>query len=270
MSSEHHLRELEEKYEDYKVYDRNGEKIGKVDDLFIDETDREEYIGVKMGFFGFKSTLIPMEVVRVNEADRRIEVSETRDMVKGAPTFNDDDEIDASFEENIRRHFNLESGGSSGDRGSYGAYSGSGASSGTTTEQRHDRTDEHSGGSVDEPGRQEHRDTEGQQREGSATSSSATSGTASSDTGSSGSEREAYATEADREASGGADEQFGGSEGGPDSGEYRDTQETQRADAEVAPREASEGQTQEEGGRPRVRRRIVTEEIIEEPPDSQR
>ena len=35
------MRELEERYEGYEVYDRNGEKIGKVDDLFVDETDRE-------------------------------------------------------------------------------------------------------------------------------------------------------------------------------------------------------------------------------------
>ena len=264
MSSEHHLRELEEKYEDYKVYDRNGEKIGKVDDLFIDETDREEYIGVKMGFFGLKSTLIPMEVVRVNEADRRVEVSETKDMVKGAPTFSDDDEIDASFEENIRRHFHLESGGSSGDRGSYGAHPG--ASSGTSTEQSRDRTDEQSERSVDEPGSRESHDTDGQ-REGFAGSSSGTSGTASSDTSSSGSGREVYTTEADRDVSRGADDQPSGSVGEADSGEYR---ETQGAGNEEASHEGSTESTQEEGGRPRVRRRIVTEEIIEEPPDSQR
>jgi hypothetical protein len=35
------VRELEERYEDYTVYD--------LDDLFVDETDREEYLGVRMG-----------------------------------------------------------------------------------------------------------------------------------------------------------------------------------------------------------------------------
>ena len=54
MASENRLRELEEKYEDYTVYDNRGEKIGKVDDLFIDESDNEEYVGVKMGFLGRK------------------------------------------------------------------------------------------------------------------------------------------------------------------------------------------------------------------------
>ena len=85
MASEERLRELEEKYEGYTVYDNRGERIGKVDDLFIDEADREEYIGVKMGFLGRKSTLIPMDIVRVNEEDRAIEVSESKDHVKDAP-----------------------------------------------------------------------------------------------------------------------------------------------------------------------------------------
>ena len=123
MASEERLRELEEKYEGYKVYDNRGERIGKVDDLFIDETDREEYIGVKMGFLGRKSTLIPMDIARVNEADRTIEVSESKDRVKDAPSFDDDEDITPEYEERIRSHFGLESLDTSG---SYGSYSGAG------------------------------------------------------------------------------------------------------------------------------------------------
>src|SRR3712207_9288967 len=82
VASEERLRELEDKYEGYTVYDNRGEKIGKVDDLFIDEADREEYVGVKMGFFGRKSTLIPMDIVRVNEGEKALEVSESKDHVK--------------------------------------------------------------------------------------------------------------------------------------------------------------------------------------------
>jgi hypothetical protein len=254
MSSEQHLRELEEKYEDYKVYDRNGERIGKVDDLFIDERDREEYIGVKMGFFGLKSTLIPMEVVRVNEADRRIEVSETKDLVKDAPTFSDDDEIDESFEESIRRHFNLESGSSEG-RGSYSAYAGSGAASGTHSGDDHD-AGEQSGrplsGSRDEgsPGIEDTRYERG----------------TSSDTTSAGQE-----TYSDTEGSRGTGEQVGAS----GSTEYRDTDDTQHeGDQGVSSSAAGEygdDEQAQEGGRPKVRRRIIREEIIEEDPqDAQR
>ncbi len=31
---------LEDRFADYEVYDPNGEKIGKVDDLFVDENDK--------------------------------------------------------------------------------------------------------------------------------------------------------------------------------------------------------------------------------------
>ena len=34
------MKELDDKYEDYAIYDNAGEKIGKVDDVFINETDR--------------------------------------------------------------------------------------------------------------------------------------------------------------------------------------------------------------------------------------
>ena len=50
---------LEDRFAGYEVYDQAGEKIGKVDDLFVDETDSPEHIGVKMGFLGMSSTLIP-------------------------------------------------------------------------------------------------------------------------------------------------------------------------------------------------------------------
>jgi rRNA processing protein Gar1 len=51
--------EIEDQYAGYEVYDHNGEKIGKVDDLFVDDNDRPEYIGVKTGFPGAGSPLIP-------------------------------------------------------------------------------------------------------------------------------------------------------------------------------------------------------------------
>jgi sporulation protein YlmC with PRC-barrel domain len=93
------LREIEERYEGYTVYDDTGEKIGKVDDLFIDDTGREEYIGVKMGLFGLSGkTLIPMELARVDEQERKIEVAASKDQVKDTPHYHDDDDIDHEFE----------------------------------------------------------------------------------------------------------------------------------------------------------------------------
>ncbi|MBV9455819.1 MAG: PRC-barrel domain-containing protein [Rubrobacter sp.] len=138
MHRDDHLRELEERYEGYEVYDNAGEQVGKVDDLFIDETDREEYIGVKMGLFGLSgSTAIPMEIARVNEQERRIEVAASKDHIKDAPHYSDDDDIDLEFEARIRDHFELEGRELSPGRGTYGSYVGAtvdagGALSGAT------------------------------------------------------------------------------------------------------------------------------------------
>jgi sporulation protein YlmC with PRC-barrel domain len=95
------LMELEERYARYEVYDRNGEKIGKVGHLFVDKNDRPEYIGVKTGLFGLKSTLIPREMIRIDEERRRIEVAESKDRVKDAPDFDDEEEITLDYEREI-------------------------------------------------------------------------------------------------------------------------------------------------------------------------
>ena len=121
MVSSERLEELGEKYQGYKVYDITSEKIGKVDDLFVDESaSREEYLGVKLGLFGLSgTTLIPMELVRVNLHDRIIEVAESKDRINEAPRFNGKDEITSAFEDRTRRHFGLESLEASEQRGSY-------------------------------------------------------------------------------------------------------------------------------------------------------
>jgi uncharacterized protein (TIGR02271 family) len=115
--------ELEEQYSGYEVYDRDGEKIGKVDDLFVDENDNLEYIGVKMGFLGMKSTLIPIDMVRVDEGDSRIEVSVDKAKAKEGPAFDDDEEITPEYENRVRSHYGLGSPQEGvAQRGAYGGY----------------------------------------------------------------------------------------------------------------------------------------------------
>jgi sporulation protein YlmC with PRC-barrel domain len=215
VASEDRLRELEEKYEDYKVYDNQGERIGKVDDLFVDETDREEYIGVKMGFLGLKSTLIPMDIVRVNESERSIEVSESKDHVRNAPSFDDDEDITPDYEDRIRSYFGLESLGT--PESGYGAYTSTGG---------------------------EHADSE---REGVR----------------------AYETEDDStDYRSSADPEHG--ERAEESSESGESISSTRSSADEMIREApatrhtEETESIQEGGRTKIRRRVIREEIIEE------
>jgi uncharacterized protein (TIGR02271 family) len=124
---------IEDQYARYEVYDRNGDKIGKVDDLFVDENEQPEYIGVKMGFLGLEGTsLIPIELARVNENDRRIEVSVDKAQVKEGPSFNDDEDITTDYEKRVYSHYGLQRTQTDGERGGYGEYYG-------------DETDERSG-----------------------------------------------------------------------------------------------------------------------------
>jgi uncharacterized protein (TIGR02271 family) len=99
---------IEDRFAGYTVYDQNYDKIGKVDDLFVDENDQPEYIGVKMGFLGTRSTLIPMDLARVNDERQLIEVAADKETVKDGPTFDDDREITPDFENEVYSYFGLQ------------------------------------------------------------------------------------------------------------------------------------------------------------------
>jgi uncharacterized protein (TIGR02271 family) len=118
------FKAIEDWYAGYTVYDNDGSKIGKVDDLFLDEQDQPEYVGVKMGLLGTSSTLIPMEVATTEEANQTITVSSDKDTVKNGPTFDDDREITPDYETEVRSYYGLGAADSTEDRGSYGEYYG--------------------------------------------------------------------------------------------------------------------------------------------------
>ena len=116
---------LEDRFAGYEVYDQNGEKIGKVDDLFLDEHDNPEYVGVKMGFLGTSSTLIPMQIITVDDAAGRLVASTEKHTVKEGPTFDDDREITPEYEDQVHSYYGLERTQTSAEPNySYGTYSG--------------------------------------------------------------------------------------------------------------------------------------------------
>jgi uncharacterized protein (TIGR02271 family) len=114
--------QIGERFAGYQVYDRHYEKIGKVEHLFVDESDRLEYVGVKTGFFGSHSALIPMSIVRVNDERQLMEVNSEKDTITNGPTFDDDGDMTPELEDRIYAHFGLKREGRTTDRGGYGAY----------------------------------------------------------------------------------------------------------------------------------------------------
>src|SRR5215211_6787311 len=117
---------IEDQYAGYEVLDQVGEKIGKVDDLFVDESDQPEYIGVKMGFLGTRSTLIPWEAVSsTDDEGRAITVATDKATAKDGPAFDDDREITPEFENEVYSYYGLQQDDSTEERGAYADYSSS-------------------------------------------------------------------------------------------------------------------------------------------------
>jgi len=124
-NQDENLETPEERYAGYELYDRNGERIGKPDDLFVDEEDNPEYVGVWTEPSGSRSLLIPAEVVTVEEALtlRRMVVSRPKGVVEAGPSLGRGEELTPELEERVRRHYGLPGlPGAEGRGGYYGAY----------------------------------------------------------------------------------------------------------------------------------------------------
>ena len=124
---------VEDRHANYTVYDNSGSRIGKVDDLFVDENDRPEYFGVKMGFLGTRSTLIPAEMTTVDEQSSSITVSSDKETVRNGPAFDDDREITPEYENEVRSYYGLGAIEGSGSYGDYGEGTQTGGHSGAGT-----------------------------------------------------------------------------------------------------------------------------------------
>ena len=61
-----------EEYAGYTACDPRGQKIGRIERIFLNGRGEPEYIKVKMGYFGFKSILIPVVSVATDEERRTL------------------------------------------------------------------------------------------------------------------------------------------------------------------------------------------------------
>jgi uncharacterized protein (TIGR02271 family) len=143
---------IEDRYAGYTVYDPDGDKIGKVDDLFVDENDQPEYIGVKLGLLGTSSTLIPWQIVEVREVDSSLIVSADDEHVKNGPTLDDDRDITPELESEVYSYYGFEQSGSAEDRGTYSDYYGNSGEVGPGMREGDTETGEFRGHAEDNEG----------------------------------------------------------------------------------------------------------------------
>lgn len=108
-NSDDRFAALEERFSGYEVHDNVGERVGEVDEIFVDENGRPEYVGVRTGLPGAGSPLIPLEAGRVDEGRRTIEVpSLPKGRIEDGPSYGDGREITPGFEQRVRSYYGLE------------------------------------------------------------------------------------------------------------------------------------------------------------------
>jgi len=89
----------------YDAYDRNGDKIGGIDQIFYDDaTGRPEWVAVRTGWFGSKVTLAPI-AGSMAEGDDGLRLSYDKDLIKDAPNFDVDDHLSEDEERALYAHY---------------------------------------------------------------------------------------------------------------------------------------------------------------------
>jgi len=101
------------------LIDSNGEKIGKLQDVYVDvETDEPQFGTVKEGFFGRHLTFVPLGGIHVGPDNLQVRV--TKDQVRSAPNIEmHGEELSQADESALYHHFELNyspPGSSSGRR----------------------------------------------------------------------------------------------------------------------------------------------------------
>jgi len=89
------------------VIDRNGDKIGKIDDLYVDQqTDKPEWALVNTGLFGTKSSFVPIAGAAPRGEDVLVQVEAQQ--VKDAPKMDKDQELSEQQEAELFSHYGID------------------------------------------------------------------------------------------------------------------------------------------------------------------
>ena len=89
------------------LLDRHGEKIGKLQDVYVDvETDEPQFGTIKEGLIGRHLTFVPLGGIKVGPDDLQVAVS--RQQVKDAPNIEQHgEELSQADESALYHHYEL-------------------------------------------------------------------------------------------------------------------------------------------------------------------
>lgn len=99
------------------VFDRDGEKVGKVGQLYLDDqTGRPNWITVNTGLFGMSESFVPLDDTTSLNGDR-IEVPYEKALIKDAPRIDADGHIDPAQEQELHNYYKRDYGTTDRDAG---------------------------------------------------------------------------------------------------------------------------------------------------------
>lgn len=88
----------------YEVHDSAGNKIGKVDNVWVDDATNElEFVGVKTGWLMGKTHVIPVANAQISDGTIQVPFDEER--IKSAPSFSGDEELTQEQEDEIYGYY---------------------------------------------------------------------------------------------------------------------------------------------------------------------
>jgi hypothetical protein len=98
----------ERNYEDWigeDAYDPQGQKIGEITHIYYDDvTGRPEWVAVKTGLFGMKSTMVPIHNSTTGP-DGTLRLAFTKDQIKDAPSMDPDETLTSDQERDLWKHY---------------------------------------------------------------------------------------------------------------------------------------------------------------------
>ncbi len=88
------------------LFDRNGERIGEINQVFVDEvTDEPRWVTVKTGWFGLSDSFVPL--VDVDTSGAGVRVAYDRATIKDAPRFSAAEPLTRRDEDELHTHYGL-------------------------------------------------------------------------------------------------------------------------------------------------------------------
>ncbi|WP_298753118.1 PRC and DUF2382 domain-containing protein [uncultured Serinicoccus sp.] len=134
MMNEEQIQSL---HNDGVVVDQDGDKIGKVGQVYLDDSTGEPaWVTVKTGLFGTSESFVPLQGATVQ--GQEVRVPYTKDQVKDAPRVEEDGHISVEEERELFRYYGGRDGqqnannGAPATREQEGTRTGTGTGTGTT------------------------------------------------------------------------------------------------------------------------------------------